>query len=316
MNVIRTVLGDRETVGWCQCHEHLFMEDGAGSRLNSALLVEDYEKSLADIEQYKLAGGCAFVDAMPINCGRMADYLVRASEHSGVDIVACTGFHKKVYYDDSEYIYSLNEDIITQLYIDEIKSGMNSSKKSGRKKIDAKAGIIKVAVDTGGIFADNIYEKLATGAVLAAKETGAPIMAHIEYEECVFELVEFMAKHGLEPNRLIASHLDRARKNETEYHKQVAKAGVFIEYDSINRLKYLSHEEELTQICAMVESGYADKLLFSLDTTAQRLSAYGGATGLDYILKEYSKMLDAVGVGEQTLKQIMVDNANNALRFK
>ncbi len=316
MNIIRTVLGDKNTVGWCQCHEHLFLEEGAGSRMHSALLMDDYEKSLADITAYKLAGGCAFVDAQPVNSGRMADYLVRASKDSGVDIIASTGFHKKAFYEESDYLYSFNEDLITQLYIDEITSGMNSSKAQGREKLDAKAGIIKVAVDNGGIRAEFLYEKLFNAAINASKETGAPILAHIENGEDVFELLDLMVKNGLNPERLIACHLDRARNNETAYHMEVANAGVYLEYDSINRLKYLPHEEELALICAMVEGGYTDKLLFSLDTTAERLSGYGADMGLDYILTTFRQMLDSTGISEETLQQVMIKNANSALCFK
>ena len=45
--MVRTVLGDiaPADLGWCQCHEHVFLEKGRSFELHKALLMDDYEKS-------------------------------------------------------------------------------------------------------------------------------------------------------------------------------------------------------------------------------------------------------------------------------
>ena len=51
MKVIRTVSGDimPEQLGWCQCHEHIFIADGPSRKTNEALYMDDYDKSLAEV---------------------------------------------------------------------------------------------------------------------------------------------------------------------------------------------------------------------------------------------------------------------------
>ena len=66
--MIRTILGDiaPDKLGWCQCHEHLFLADGPSRKISAALYMDDYDKSLAELKLYKQAGGVSLVDAQPL----------------------------------------------------------------------------------------------------------------------------------------------------------------------------------------------------------------------------------------------------------
>ena len=59
-------------------------------------------------------------------------------------------------------------------------------------------------------------------------------------------------------------------------HDAIAATGVYLDYDTIGRFKYHSDEEEVALLRHMCERGYTQRLLLSLDTTAQRMAAYGG----------------------------------------
>ncbi|NLE67627.1 MAG: hypothetical protein GX608_09420, partial [Lentisphaerae bacterium] len=120
---------------------------------------------------------------------------------------------------------------------------------------------------------------------------------------------------GIEPGRLLICHLDRARY-DFAYHKEVLATGVFLEYDTINRPKYLSNREETDLIAAMLEAGFEDRILLSLDTTNARLRAYGADMGLDYILKEFVSLLKAAGAGEGQILKMQSLNAQRALTIK
>ena len=98
-----------------------------------------------------------------------------------------------------------------------------------------------------------------------------------------------------------------------ESHKELAAAGAWLDYDSVNRLKYLSHDEEIALIRDMAEAGYANKVMLALDTTAKRLGTYGADMGLDFILKEFRGMLNENGIDDATVLQMMVSNPANAL---
>lgn len=312
--IIRTVLGDipPEQLGWCQCHEHIFLEKGKSYEVHQALCMDDYQKSLSELTEYKQAGGQALVDAQPGGGGRIAEWMVDAAKATGLNLVASTGFHKTVFYYEDSFLFSWSEDQLAAHFIREIQEGMDSSDKDGKKRLSAKAGIIKVAVDKGGIFATPVYEKLFHAAVEAARVTGASVLAHFENDQDAFPLLKLLEEAGIPSNKLLACHLDRAR-HDAGYHKELAAAGAYLEYDTINRLKYISNEQEIALILEMLAAGYQDKLLFSLDTTNQRLRAYGADMGLDFILREFAPMLKASGVSEETLKHIMIDNPQKAI---
>ncbi len=314
MDFIRTVLGDVDIseIGHTQCHEHLFIEQDKSAEVAPVLLIDDLDKSTKELVSFKKAGGSAIVDAQPVLAGRMAEWLVEASKKSDVSIIASTGFHKTVFYYDDSYIFNKPEEEIADLYEREIKKGMLSSKKSGAAQIAACAGLIKTAVDVGGIKADKTYEKLHTAAAEAQKRTGAPLMCHIEQGADAKEVVEFYLNSGVVADKIWIAHLDRAKYDEN-YHVDVFTTGVYLEYDTIARDKYHSDEDELKLIVKMIEAGYCEKILLSLDTTRARLRNYGADMGLDYILKKFIPYMEANGITSEQIKSMTVQNPRKAL---
>lgn len=307
MSIIRTVTGDiaPERLGWCQCHEHIFIADGPSGKLNEALYMDDYDKSLAEVLLYKNAGGQSFVDAQPYGCGRMAKELVRVSEQTGVNIIACTGFHKTEFFEDISLLEGQSEDSLCQIYINEVKEGM--------EKLDARAGLIKCAAIPGEHNANAAYTKLFSAAANAAGATGAPVLVHFDPGADALSVVRFFETNGIKAGRLILCHLDRTRY-DTGYHKELAQSGAYLEYDTIRREKYHSDEDEAALIEHMVYEGYEKSLLLGLDTTSQRLKSYGGEFGLDYILARFKIVLEA-RIGKDVIKTIMTDNPAKALSF-
>jgi phosphotriesterase-related protein len=315
--LIRTVLGDIKSseAGVCQCHEHLFIEMGKPYQMAKVLYMDDLQKSTDELAGYREAGGSLVVDAQPVFTGRMAENLTAASEKSDVHVVASTGFYKTAFYEEDAYIYHKDENDIEDLYVSEAENGMLSSKKDGHRIISARAGMIKTAIDMGGIYASGVYEKLFFAAAGAAVRTGLPVICHIEQGADALHVVDFFAQRGLAADRLLICHLDRARY-DFAYHKEVLGTGAYLEYDTINRPKYLSNRQETDLIVAMLEAGFEDRILLSLDTTNARLRAYGADMGLDYILKEFVPQLKAAGAGESQIKKMQSLNARSALTIK
>ena len=308
--MIRAVLKDLkyDDIGWCQCHEHIYIEDEGIRPHNPSLIINDYDKSLNELLEYKKAGGRSVVDAQPYGFGRSAEALIGLSRQSGINIVAVSGFHKLEYAKDSEYFHNISEDEITQIYIDEITKGMYS----GGIQLPQKAGVLKCAKTA---VANKTYDKLFSAVANAAAFTGVSVMMHVDKEADALGAVDFFAKNSVKPDRLIVCHLDRAWY-DLGYHLEVAQAGALLEYDTINRAKYHSNEYEIGLISYMIEKGYLKNLLLSLDTTRERLKSYGADFGLDYILSYFKFRLMVNGIGENTINSIMTENAYAALRFQ
>ena len=311
MRKIRTVTGDLDPklLGWCQCHEHIFVADGPSRAISSALYMNDFDKSLEETRLYQQAGGSAFVDAQPHGCGRMAANLKKVSEQTGVNIIACTGFHKTEFFENLDWLEKQTEDTLTRVFIREVTSGMDEG-----TGLTARAGLIKFAAVRGLQHASTLYEKLFAAAANAAQETGAPLFVHLDPNADAMKLVEYFYGFGIAPERLIFCHLDRV-KYDIGYHMQIASAGVFLEYDTIHREKYHSDEQELKLIEAMVLIGLSSKLLLGLDTTNQRLKSYGAPFGLDDILTRFRFLLEE-RIGRDLVNSIMIENPRKALSFE
>ena len=106
-----------------------------------------------------------------------------------------------------------------------------------------------------------------------------------------------------------------AASQETGIHLELARAGCYLEYDTIGRFKYHSDDEEILYFQLLKEQNLLSQLLFSLDTTRLRLKAYSGpeAVGLDYILLVFLPLLEKAGFTSAEIRQISVLNPRKAL---
>ena len=323
---IRTVRGDisPDALGYCQCHEHLLIAKGISGEKVPSLILEDVEKTSDELDMYFSKGGRGIVDAQPVGCGRMAGGLVRASERSGVHIIASTGFHKLDFYGEDHFVFARDEEQLENLFAEELTGGMFTDRVSGPEAPSvqgaARAGIIKTASDGRDIRTDEgrlpVYRKLFTAAGRAAKRTGAPVLTHLEMGKGAESQLEVLTSQGIGPSQIIMSHLDRVVDEASEaYRLEVARSGVYLQLDTIGRLKYHSDADEARFIAKLCEKGFEDRILLGLDTTNERLKSYGGSIGLDYIFDTFRSLLEKYGIGEDLFRRFTVDNPKRALCF-
>lgn len=308
--MIRTVLGDiaPEALGHTQCHEHLYIRKGRSCEISPALLMEDEEKTCRELIDYGAGGGKTVVDAQPPFCGRMAKALIKASQFTAINIIAVTGFHKLQFYDETAPVFTDSAEALKELFIKEIEEGMISE---DGEILPAKAGLVKAAADWDPRYALR-YETLFSAVAEASGSTGTSILIHTEQGYDPWKLLQFFVAKGIPPKKLIFCHMDRTVQ-EQEIHRRILEAGAFLCYDSIHRLKYISEENELMLIQDMLECGFEDQLLLSLDTTNQRLRAYGADMGLDYICKTFIPLLKQRGIKEEAIEKMTGGNAQRAL---
>ncbi|MDD5017819.1 MAG: hypothetical protein PHO15_06965 [Eubacteriales bacterium] len=205
----------------------MFIGDGPSRRINGALYIADYDKPLDEIKRYKKEGGVSFVDAQPYRCGRMAESLLRAGEEAGVNIIACTGFHKTEFFEGKGWIERQSEETLVKIYAGEIEEGMYSSDNG---KIKARAGIVKCAAPKDW-NTDRTYGKLFRAAAETAVQTGSPVLVHMDPDVDAAPLLAFFGNYGIRPERIILCHLDRTRY-DFKYHEELAAAGAYLEYDT------------------------------------------------------------------------------------
>lgn len=126
MSYIQTITGriPSERITFCHCHEHLMLRKGKSFEINPALWIDDYNKSLLELLDFRSAGGSTIVDAQPVGCGRMEEALLALSENSAVQILASTGFHKMLFYPDGHWIFEYDCEKLTDIFLHELQLGM------------------------------------------------------------------------------------------------------------------------------------------------------------------------------------------------
>ncbi|MFS0779940.1 hypothetical protein ABC255_28655 [Neobacillus sp. 3P2-tot-E-2] len=311
---VQTVLNQKAAsdIGFSQCHEHLFLAKGKPSTLNKVLLIDDYGLTLAEVEEYKRNGGTLLVDAQPLGCGRMEENLACLSRQTGVDIVASTGFHRLDFYEANHWIFKFDETKLAEIFISEALKGMFVGSDYGEpvSQITAKAGMIKTAVSPNGIEPRN--EKMFSAAAEAQLQTGLPIMVHMEKGADPFQVIRYFEERSVPLDSLILCHLDRTHF-DYQLHKEILATGIFVEYDTIGRFKYHEDSMEAILIENMIEAGYVRQILLSLDTTRERLGAYGGSISLSYLLKKFIPYLIERGCPESLITIMTIENPKQAL---
>ena len=139
------------------------------------------------------------------------------------------------------------------------------------------------------------------------------IMIHVEKDSDPVELFHFLTKNGADPKRLIFCHLDRACSDLT-IPLFILKEGSFLEFDTIGRFKYHDDLTEATLFQRLIETGFENQLLFSLDTTRARLKAYTpDAIGLDYLLLTFLNVLQKSGITQKQIQKFSHENVLRAL---
>lgn len=318
MKIIRTVLGDMEAgkAGFCQCHEHLMLRKGPAFFINPALRMEDEEKSAAEVKCFADSGGGTLVDAQPLGCGRMERELQSISRRTGVHIVASTGFHKKEFYPKDHWIFQKDEKELCRIFTEELENGMfeNCDGNFSGKQMDGCAGQIKVALEDADSFKNDIHRFRA--AVRTGAETGRSIMVHTEKGSPVREFLSLCAAYGIQGKQVAVCHMDRTFDSFTE-HLRTLETGVFLEYDTIGRRKYHSDRQEAEMILKLLDEGYCDQLLLSLDTTAARMKAYDKeGIGLDYLQTVFLPRLKHLGVTQENIETVTKENGQRYLGGK
>ncbi len=300
MKQIRTVLTDlAPSPLFSHCHEHIWISrEELGDRC-PVTSIDDVAASLAELKAFYEAGGCLLADAQPTMAGGSPTKLGELSRDSGVAIIASTGFHKLCFYRDDSPIHTLTEDELVASFCRDIREN--------------RCGMIKVAADS--IWLDGRYETLHRAAAKAAVLTGAPVICHVEKGADPVEVLDFYTGLGVAPASMILCHCDRAVADFSR-HLTVVERGAYLEYDTVARPKYHDDEAEIELISQLVKAGYGSRVLLGLDTTRERLIAYGSkGPGLSYIKNTFVPMLLAAGIDGETVRLMTEVNPAEAFSF-
>lgn len=299
-------------LGHCQPHEHLYVDKTPASESNPLLRIDNLTASVTEAKAYMNSGGNTVVDAQPVGAGRNVRALIEISRQTGLNIISATGFHLPIFYPANHFINTASEARLYDVFMEEIADGMFAygSLDNFDSKTTARAGIIKAAIGSDGITTAAATKLRA--AARAAADSGLAIMLHTDAGYDSLAAVDLLERYAVSPKKIIVCHVDR-KLDDYSIHVNLAKAGVYLEYDTVGRFKYHDDESEINLLNHMIDLGFIDNLLISLDTTAGRMLAYNGEIGLSYILDSFLPDMRQHGINSEYCQQITVNNPARVL---
>jgi len=299
---VRSVLGDLPytDLGVTDGHNHVWIDPVSGADSDSPVL-NQFTQICEELKRYHWAGGRTLLDCQPGSCGRNGNQLIQLSKESGVNIIACTGFHRSRYYPPDTWLFHADPELIADHFIKELLHSMEETE--GASDF-ATAGFIKTALEAEW---DATPHAALLGAAIAARKTGALVMIHTEKGALAEEAVRFFEKSGVTPVQLVISHIDK--RPNFKLHVKLASAGVLLEYDTFYRPQYQPEIHLWPLIQRMVEADLGCHIVLATDMADSAMyRTVGNGPGLESLPGEIRERLVAMGFTAPTIENLLGGN--------
>ena len=282
--------------------------------------LESTPEAIEELEQYYRAGGCTVVDVTPKNVGADPERIRRIARATGLQFVHGTAYYTRPSHTD--HVDDATRDQLEEEFVSDVRSGIAGT--------DVRAGQIGEIGLSGTIHPQE--EKVLRAGANAARRTGASLNIHPPLfgpepsPTAALEALDIVESEGLPLDRVVVSHMDQDHDamQDLATHKRIADRGAYLEFDEWDAWDmymadddhaYPSDATRVDAVLDLVESGYADRLLFSHDVcTKMQLTRYGGQ-GYAYIPDHVLPWLRARGVSEADIETIVEENPKRVLAF-
>lgn len=348
MGMIQTVKGpiSSDKVGKTMMHEHCLISqpdayrivDGSDPEytafLNSPVTIEnrsrvlfhmhkhndnldlgDEKLSTVEFGYYKKAGGDTIVDVTTPGIGRDPEALVRISEATGLNIVACTA----LYIEDSwpARFKTMSKEEIAEFFLDEIENGMDGT--------GIKPGFIG-EIGMSDDWTANEVKCLRAGGI-AVNKSGLGMTVHQPIFRTFGERIcDVLEEEGTDLDRVVLSHCDPTLY-DLDYHLSLLERGVRLQFDQFSlefQCTYGPYEkrwlprdiERIRHIKKLCDLGWEDKITVSHDMCFKSLYKTYGGPGIAHILENLTDYFLYEGVTPEQLNKILVENPKTVLTRK
>jgi len=333
--VIQTVTGPIEIskLGITSMHEHLLIEitglwrkPTEASRLALAkapvspeiigelrydpfvnfdnLQMLDIDLAVSEAMKFKELGGQTIVDVTNRYMGRDPLALRSIAQRTGLYIVMGCGYYMEYSYHQKLKDMSIED--ITEEIVQEITVGVDGS--------GIRAGIIGEA----GVSKDMTKQevKMLRAQSRAQSITNVPLTIHTHgWGRQCNEIIDIVAEEGANLKMVILDHMGPSL-HDFEYQVSLLERGVFLEYDMIGMDYYYqevdgqspSDEENAKAVKCLIDAGYINQILLSQDIFLKMMLTHFGGHGYAHTLKHFIPRLKRLGVKEQQIHTLLIEN--------
>ena len=306
---INSVLGPMDTaeLGFTLSHEHVIVTSAGIQQVYPEFIDRDgtIDRAVGDLKLAYGEGLRSIIDVTTLDLGRDIRMLERVSRESGVNMICATGTWRDI----PRVFWMASPDQIAPLYIREIEEGIEGT--------GIKAGIIKVANDVGGVTPEG--EIILRAAARAQKATGVPISTHTWAPERVGEQqVRIFEDEGVDLNRVYVGHSNDT--TDTDYLIGLLEKGVWLgldRYPGGTNPETPDWEGRTETVKKLIDAGFGHRIMLGHDWSVtllianpemRRLRDERNPDGYLFITRKVLPRLREMGVSEEAIDQIMVDN--------
>lgn len=340
--LVQTVTGpvDPSTLGETLMHEHIFIDlrrpphnprpgwgtpeskepltlaNLAAVRRGSIIehndVLGDFDEMLAEVLEFRNAGGGTLVEVTNTGLGRDARSLQRLSRASGLGVVMGAGWYEKNFHPADMDDKTVEE--LTDAIVQDIAVGVDGT--------SIRSGIIgEVGIEGNPLTPNELKSVRASGR--AARITGAPISFHHGgFGEEKFQVLDILEEEGVDLGGVVMGHTG-GLGDDLPFARRLLARGVFIEGDFLGTtgspwgtLWPVTDHAVARGLAALIDDGHADRILLGTDVCQRiQLKRFGGH-GYTYITDHFLPALGRLGVSDDIIRTIMVDNPARALTFR
>lgn len=312
---VNSVLGPLHPaqLGTTSLHEHLLWADPGWEYSPEARAAFDapvvFAKVHDDLVEWKAAGGSTIVDCSGVGLGRDPELYATWSRASGVNVVCSTGFWAR---DKILPYFALRDlDYMVGMMVHELTVGMGTT--------SIRAGVVKVGNSKDGMWP--IEEQTYRAAARAARQTGALIITHgVNFAE---RQVEVLLEEGVDPSRVVISHLDAAYNLDYDRDLRILRQGFAIGYDHIGTDPDWSPEPyamkdtvRADMVRRAVADGYVDQLVLACDANGWSVGLAHRTTPrhtFAHLLRGFVPLLRERGVTDEQVHRLLVETPRRLL---
>jgi phosphotriesterase-related protein len=273
----------------------------------------DEQVAQDEIRLFKQAGGSTVVDPTPKTLGRDPRALARIARATGLNVIMGAGY----------YVAASHPADMDRRTVDELAREMIADVTAGVGDTGIRSGLIG-EIGTTYPWTEN-EKKVLRAAVIAQRETGAPLMIHPgRHPGMPMELAEFVRKEGGDLRRTIMCHLCRTIA-DVRAVIDLAQTGIWLEYDLFGlQNSYYPYNPpfdmpndggRMAHVLALVAAGYRDQILMSHDIAYKTSLVKYGGYGYHHLLVNVVPRLRAKGVDDAGLTRLLVENPARAFAF-
>lgn len=299
--VLKPISG--EELGITLMHEHIMLDYRKADQMDTR--IHDREEVAQAMLPYLLKlkdNGCqTLVDATPPGSGRDVKVLAMLAKRSGLNILTCTGTFK-----DKGLPYRYKE-----MDISSIVAGWEREYSQGIDDTGIRPAFIKIAFNEGAVTP--LEEKIFQVAVSTSLKTGLPIQAHITSPEKGYQIFKLIQEEELPPEKFIWAHADCDQ--EVTRIDEVARAGIWIQLDSIGLIPY---EKHINLIKTLSDKGLNEQILISQDRgwyvagedKAKFVRPY------HHLFTKFIPLALKKGINQKELNQYLINNPKRVFKEK